>query len=243
MPLFAIDPPIDVAKGLVPPPSTIADLAGRHLAAIRAHRPDGPYRLFGYSFGGLVAFEMTRQLEAAGAIVEICALGDSPTISTVPLLRRGAAPAFTRRAEARRSYARFRRSGVRGALGAARLQVARLRHGHRRRRELARHAREGGLLAAFARDAYLAEIMHQLARGWSAAGPVAAKGLYVASTAGLATVPDAALFGGGLEVVSFDTDHEGLVGPTFGPQVGRAITDAIESRTAQRAASDPDRGD
>ncbi len=38
----------------------------RHVEAIRSFCPHGPYVLAGYSLGGLVAFEIARQLEAAG---------------------------------------------------------------------------------------------------------------------------------------------------------------------------------
>ncbi|HAL82003.1 MAG TPA: hypothetical protein DCO83_07035 [Mucilaginibacter sp.] len=35
--------------------------------------PDGPYALSGYSFGGIIAFEMARQLEALGKEVKMLA--------------------------------------------------------------------------------------------------------------------------------------------------------------------------
>jgi thioesterase domain-containing protein len=37
-------------------------------------RPEGPYHLAGYSFGGLVAFEMAQQLQAAGDTVPMLML-------------------------------------------------------------------------------------------------------------------------------------------------------------------------
>jgi phthiocerol/phenolphthiocerol synthesis type-I polyketide synthase D len=39
--------------------------AARYIRAIRAIQPEGPYRLGGWSFGGVVAYEMARQLGAA----------------------------------------------------------------------------------------------------------------------------------------------------------------------------------
>jgi amino acid adenylation domain-containing protein len=57
------------ASGLEPgehPDETIEAMGARYLAAIRSHQPEGPYHLGGYCFGGVVAFEMARQLEAAG---------------------------------------------------------------------------------------------------------------------------------------------------------------------------------
>jgi thioesterase domain-containing protein len=40
------------------------------VAAIRQVQPAGPYRLGGYSFGGLAALEMAQQLRAAGEVVD-----------------------------------------------------------------------------------------------------------------------------------------------------------------------------
>jgi thioesterase domain-containing protein/acyl carrier protein len=44
------------------PLESIADLARSYLAAIRRVQPHGPYRIGGWSFGGMVAFEMAQQL-------------------------------------------------------------------------------------------------------------------------------------------------------------------------------------
>jgi amino acid adenylation domain-containing protein len=52
------------------PLSTMAELARSYLEAVRRVQPDGPYTLGGWSFGGFVAFEMARQLRAAGETVE-----------------------------------------------------------------------------------------------------------------------------------------------------------------------------
>ncbi|MEE8583267.1 MAG: amino acid adenylation domain-containing protein, partial [Acidobacteriota bacterium] len=46
--------------------SSVEDLAALYLGQIRSVQPQGPYLLGGHSFGGLVAFEMARQLEARG---------------------------------------------------------------------------------------------------------------------------------------------------------------------------------
>jgi amino acid adenylation domain-containing protein len=48
------------------PRRVIADVAARLLAEMRAAQPTGPYLLGGYCFGGLVAFEMARQLRESG---------------------------------------------------------------------------------------------------------------------------------------------------------------------------------
>ncbi|MCP4562897.1 MAG: non-ribosomal peptide synthetase, partial [Bosea sp.] len=42
----------------------IDEMARHYAAAVREVQPQGPYRLGGWSMGGVVAFEMARQLEA-----------------------------------------------------------------------------------------------------------------------------------------------------------------------------------
>jgi len=47
------------------PHREIAEMAAAYIAEMREHHPEGPFSLGGYCFGGLVAFEMAAQLEAA----------------------------------------------------------------------------------------------------------------------------------------------------------------------------------
>ena len=65
-------------SGQLNPATTLEEVAEGYLAAVRRVAPDGPYLLFGHSLGGLLAFEMARQLRAAGATVGLVALGDTP---------------------------------------------------------------------------------------------------------------------------------------------------------------------
>ncbi|RYF82644.1 MAG: amino acid adenylation domain-containing protein [Comamonadaceae bacterium] len=58
-------------------PATLEALAERMLGQVRQVRPQGPYRLLGWSFGGLVAHAMARQLRAQGETVELLAMMDS----------------------------------------------------------------------------------------------------------------------------------------------------------------------
>jgi amino acid adenylation domain-containing protein len=55
----------------------IPDMAAHYVAEIRALQPEGPYFLGGFSAGGLVAYEMARQLQQAGERVQFLALVDS----------------------------------------------------------------------------------------------------------------------------------------------------------------------
>ena len=49
---------------------TIEEMAAAHIQSIRAVQPQGPYLLGGFCNGGLVAYEMARQLEMQGERVE-----------------------------------------------------------------------------------------------------------------------------------------------------------------------------
>jgi len=59
------------------PLSRIEDMAAFYIQEIRTLQPEGPYFLGGYSSGGLVAFEMARQLQQQGEKVAFLGLLDS----------------------------------------------------------------------------------------------------------------------------------------------------------------------
>ncbi|HVR99576.1 MAG TPA: amino acid adenylation domain-containing protein, partial [Thermoanaerobaculia bacterium] len=67
------------------PHTRIDEMACEYVAAVRAVQPAGPYHLGGWSFGALVAFEMARQLRAAGQEVAALALLDLPAPGSLPL--------------------------------------------------------------------------------------------------------------------------------------------------------------
>jgi amino acid adenylation domain-containing protein len=56
---------------------TIEDMAKHYIQEIQTVQPHGPYFLAGYSFGGLVAFEIAQQLGAKGEEMGLLALLDS----------------------------------------------------------------------------------------------------------------------------------------------------------------------
>ncbi len=56
---------------------SIPDMAQHYIKEIRSVQPVGPYFLGGFSAGGLVAYEMARQLVEAGERVQLLALFDS----------------------------------------------------------------------------------------------------------------------------------------------------------------------
>lgn len=59
------------------PFATLEEMAAHYVAEIRRVQPAGPYRLGGWSFGGLAAFEMARQLVEQGQEVALLAVLDT----------------------------------------------------------------------------------------------------------------------------------------------------------------------
>ena len=79
---FDEDQPIYAIQGIKPKGfdgwyESIEAMAAHYIDAIIKVNPKGPYALAGFSFGGIVAFEMTRQLKEQGKKVSLTALLDS----------------------------------------------------------------------------------------------------------------------------------------------------------------------
>ncbi|MBW4692921.1 MAG: amino acid adenylation domain-containing protein [Lyngbya sp. HA4199-MV5] len=71
---------------------SVEALATEYIGEIRTIQPHGPYFLLGYSFGGLVAYEMARQLTLQGECVALLAMVDTynlrqPWFRPVPIHR------------------------------------------------------------------------------------------------------------------------------------------------------------
>jgi thioesterase domain-containing protein len=67
--------------GRLAPLGSIEEMAVQYVEAVRGVAAQGPYRLAGYSAGGVIALEMAQQLKKQGAAVELLAMIDtlSPT--------------------------------------------------------------------------------------------------------------------------------------------------------------------
>ncbi len=68
------------ARGMHPDeplPESIEAMATEYIAAIRTTQPEGPYRVGGWSLGGVVAFEVAQQLRERNEEVELLALLDT----------------------------------------------------------------------------------------------------------------------------------------------------------------------
>jgi len=73
--LYALQPP--GMDGRQAPCTSMAQMAQAHVRSLRAVQPSGPYVLCGHSFGGLLAFEVARQLLAENEQVSRVVLLDS----------------------------------------------------------------------------------------------------------------------------------------------------------------------
>ncbi|MEO1560163.1 MAG: thioesterase domain-containing protein, partial [Cyanobacteria bacterium J06632_19] len=62
--------------GEIKPKTSIEDMAAYYIEAIRTIQPQGPYLIGGWSFGGIVAFEMAQQLYLSNQEVALLALID-----------------------------------------------------------------------------------------------------------------------------------------------------------------------
>lgn len=72
---FYVLPPQDIRA--LPDAPSIEEMAAAHLSALRAVRPTGPYVIGGFCVGGVIAYELARQIEAAGETVEMLVIIDA----------------------------------------------------------------------------------------------------------------------------------------------------------------------
>lgn len=64
-------------NGVDEPLSKMEDIAAHYVSAIMTQNPTGPYALAGYSFGGIIAYEMARQFEALNKEVRLLGMFDT----------------------------------------------------------------------------------------------------------------------------------------------------------------------
>ncbi len=67
-PFYVLDPFQSAELRAMP---TFEAMAARYVASLRTIQPEGPYQLVGFCGGGLIAFEIARQLRAEGQEVEV----------------------------------------------------------------------------------------------------------------------------------------------------------------------------
>jgi thioesterase domain-containing protein/acyl carrier protein len=74
-PFYALQP--QGLNGNQPFHTKVEDMASHYIQEIKTIQPQGPYFLGGYSFGGVVVFEMARQLHEQGEKVDLLAVLDT----------------------------------------------------------------------------------------------------------------------------------------------------------------------
>ncbi|EDP70118.1 Amino acid adenylation [Flavobacteriales bacterium ALC-1] len=74
-PVYAIQP--KGLNGIDEPLDSIYEMAAYYIAKMEISNPDGPYALAGFSMGGIIAYEMAKQLKAKGKKVTMLASFDS----------------------------------------------------------------------------------------------------------------------------------------------------------------------
>ncbi|MGW4327441.1 amino acid adenylation domain-containing protein [Nocardia sp. NPDC004573] len=74
-PIFGLQSPALTEEGYLP--ASLAEMAGRYVAEIRAVQPHGPYRLLGWSLGGVLAHAVATRLQAAGEEIGLLTMLDS----------------------------------------------------------------------------------------------------------------------------------------------------------------------
>ena len=179
-----------------------------YLAELRQVQPRGPYRFGGFSGGGLIAWEMARQLEAEGEEVSLLVLLDTP----LPMR-----PGLSRRDKALIKLAELRRKGPGYLAEWARNRL----EWERRKREAAPEAEEGfhnsAIEAAFRAALPRYEMTRRagatvlfrppLDRHWQVSGGkwVSAAKEYVFED------NDLTQFAPGLEVIEVPGDHDSMV--------------------------------
>lgn len=67
-------------------PDSIEEIATHYLAQMRQVQKHGPYRLLGWSMGGLIGHAIAAQLEAEGESVEFLAMMDSYLFAAAPMM-------------------------------------------------------------------------------------------------------------------------------------------------------------
>lgn len=75
-PVYGFQQPTDL-KDIREFPATIEGIAAKYIEEILVQNPVGPYAFSGHCVGGIIAFEMSRQMEAMGKKVKLLAMFDT----------------------------------------------------------------------------------------------------------------------------------------------------------------------
>jgi thioesterase domain-containing protein len=74
--VYGLEQPSEIT-GMKAFPKTVEGIAAAYINEILIQNPEGPYALSGHCLGGIIAYEMAKQLEASGREVKVLALFDT----------------------------------------------------------------------------------------------------------------------------------------------------------------------
>ncbi|HEY3594758.1 MAG TPA: thioesterase domain-containing protein, partial [Polyangiaceae bacterium] len=115
-PVVGMHVPLRYVPGRDSLPS-VPEIAMRYVNAVRRRQPEGPYHLAGLCFGGIVAYEAARQLEAMGQTVATVVIFDGYLPSAMHIDRSAQMVGVARRALADpRAFLPFARDKVQQSL-------------------------------------------------------------------------------------------------------------------------------
>lgn len=211
----------------------IEEMAASYLGEVRTVQPTGPYLICGYSFGGLVAYEMAQQLSRVGQETALLVLLDTIPFDTDAF----AGPdGVTERVEMHRE--RMAGSGLKGRLSYFSALIGRRRKKLRRRWRSwrgTRNLRRGRAVPPEYRRSFFDEISSK-ARKTYVREPY--PGLVTVITSAEKAVDHQKAWGelalGGLEVVELPVDHKWIV---KGDRQVSLVTAEMNARLAEIDAS------
>jgi acyl-coenzyme A synthetase/AMP-(fatty) acid ligase/thioesterase domain-containing protein/acyl carrier protein len=230
-PVYGIQPPLAVSSGRALPEQSVPELARRYCVSLRQVQPQGPYLIYGYSFGGWVAFEMALQLQADGELVSLLALGDTPA----PIyLKKHRGRTMTKRLSDRITECRDV-GGVKGiALFAtycarvSRGKIKALRESPQRR-QISRALAEGGPVPPGLRTAYMKGVLSALARNYEPTGVFEGPVAFIKATG---TPHEPLLWEpqvtGSVRIFEIATGHGSLAHPPQTTHVGNVLARVID---------------
>ncbi|MFV2104309.1 thioesterase domain-containing protein [Micromonospora sp. LOL_024] len=202
------------------PVTELATMAVRYADTVRTVQPSGPYRLLGWSMGGVLAYETARRLEADGGEVALVVLVDAPyrAIRSYASSPEGLAALFVSEVLGRASP-----RPAAAALPSVAQQLADLTA------RLAPEPAERIALAADLDRRYAVFVAHVAAlAGYTPDGPVDAAAVLVTAHGSPDAAPDwRRLFRGGARVSASAADHHGCLRPPAVDGIAAAVRAAL----------------
>jgi thioesterase domain-containing protein/acyl carrier protein len=217
-------------------PGSLARLAADYTRRIRAVQPAGPYQLAGWSMGGVIAFEIARQLERAGAAVGLLVLLDAPFAVPADHAPGDAERAGRFVADATRSLGLDSAGAPDPAVTPAASQLAWLAARLAGRADTAGRA---AIAAQLEQRFSLFAAHSRMLAGYQPAPPGSRAPALIVSAARSLNAPAAGhwqrLLGGPVSVLPVDSDHYAFLRPPLVADIGVAIRKWHDDHQEERA--------